>query len=467
MIHHGELYLRGENPPRSRYYNRGRFGRLFPTLPPAAPDTPDVRQALLDLGAADGLMVDRNAPQPGWNPQDLDNPAIPAGFTFFGQFIDHDLTFDPTSSLERQNDPEAIENFRTPVLELDSVYGSGRAASPHLYDLPSGRTKLLLDAGFERDLPRTSQTVAIIGDPRNDENVIVSQLHLAFLRFHNAVVDQLDRRRPRPRDVFAEAQRLVRWHYQWIVVHEFLPHIVGQELVDDILTNERRVYDWRNEPFIPVEFAVAAYRFGHSQVRPGYRVNAEFATVLFDADQPPEAPDPEDLRGSKRAPRRFVDWANFFELNGATPQRSRRIDTALSPALFALPFTGPDEPGNPASLAQRNLLRSLVFNLPSGQDVARAMGEEPLDPGELTDLEPFGFQESTPLWFYILREAERRANGERLGPVGGRIVAEVILGVLAGDRQSYLRQDPGWKPRLGPKPGTFTMADLLREAGVA
>ncbi len=204
MTHHGQLYLRDQAPPRSTYYERGRFGRLFPSLPPFAADTPLLQRQLRRIGRAGGIMDARDAPPPADplapNPRNRDSATMTAGFTFLGQFIDHDITFDPTSSLERQVDPEAIANFRTPAMELDNLYGSGRAASPHLYDQTSpGAIKLLLDHDAPRDLPRNSQNVAIIGDPRNDENLIVSQLHLAFIKFHNAAVDWVRSRRvPQP-----------------------------------------------------------------------------------------------------------------------------------------------------------------------------------------------------------------------------------------------------------------------------
>jgi hypothetical protein len=472
MTRHGELYMRGIEAPQSTYYASGRFGRLFPGLPEFLPDSKEVRKALRTIGEAGGIM-DAND-QPGvLNPENPENPDIPAGFTFLGQFIDHDITFDPTSSLERQIDPEAIANFRTPLLELDSVYGAGPRANPHLYDAESRGTKFLLDEGFPRDLPRNSQKVALIGDPRNDENLIVSQLHLAFLKFHNAVVDCIDPSGVQsPDKVFQEAQRLVRWHYQWIVLHKFLPRVVGEKLMGGILAggvdfynlkNNLRFYDWRNEPFIPVEFAVAAHRFGHSQVRPGYRVNAQFAAPIFSANQDPNSEDPMDLSGGKRADRRFVDWKNFFKLNGDDPQNSRRIDTKLSSPLFNLPFT----PAHlPQALAQRNLLRHLTFGLPSGQDVARAMGIRPLRAGEFKELEQFGMDTATPLWYYILREAELFAEGRHLGDVGGRIVAEVLVGLLLGDRLSFIRRDPKWRPTLGTD-RDFGMEDLLNVAGVA
>jgi hypothetical protein len=191
-------------------------------------------------------------------------------------------------------------------------------------------------------------------------------------------------------------------------------------------------------------------------------VNAEFRATILDADQDPNNPDPDDLSGGKRAPRRFVDWNNFFNLHGDTSQSSKRIDTKLSSPLFKLPFT---PPGMPHALAQRNLLRHLTFDLPSGQAVARAMGVKPLANDEIEDLAEFGLDTATPLWFYILREAHLRADGKHLGPVGGRIVAEVFVGLLLGDRLSFLRCDPLWQPTLGGK-SKFGIVDLLKIAEV-
>jgi hypothetical protein len=415
-------------------------------------------------------------PNPTKNP---DNPDHTAGVTFLGQFLDHDITFDPTSSLLSQVKPGTVPNFRTPAFDLDSVYGSGRRASPHLYDRtsPDG-IKLLIDEEAPKDVPRNSQDVAITGDPRNDENLIVSQLHLAFLKFHNAVVDEVLAGGPMsPGAVFDEAQRLVRWHYQWIILNEFLPATVGQDLVDRVLTNGLRFYKPGGElPFIPVEFSVAAYRFGHSQVRQGYIANFSgdngqpFLKHIFDINADHAGPDPDDLSGGKRAPRRFVDWQTFFHVGptppgleslGASPKPNKRIDTRLSSPLFELPF-GP--PNDPQTLAQRILLRHLTFSLPSGQRVAKAMNIEPLSQEDLSDIEPMGFDVETPLWFYILKESELKAEGKTLGPVGGRIVAEVFIGLLKGDPSSYLQQDPVWTPTLGQD---FSMADLLRFAGVA
>lgn len=492
MARHG-IYPRDIIPPVSDYYDSGRFGRMFGKLPPFSSDTPRIRKALMDIGAVDGpmdakekldadpkdLIVDLNLSEHNNN-----NPKMSAGMTFLGQFIDHDMTFDPTSSLERQADPEHIANFRTPSLGLDNVYGAGPGGSPHLYDRHDGDKFLLEETGTpgKFDVPRNSQMIALIGDPRDDENLILSQLQVAFLRFHNAVVDHVrDELGLGGGDVFPEAQRIVRWHYQWIVVHEFLRKTCGDALVDDILTNGRKFYKWRNEPYIPVEFAVGAYRFGHSQVRPSYRANfhgnadgsAFFAMIFRETASP--AGDPDDLSGAVRAPRRFVDWPTFFDFKDGQVKPNKKIDTMLSTALFRLPATvvGQANPvSNPSSLAQRNLLRHLTFSLPSGQRVAKAMKIEPLTAGQLAKLAPWGLDENTPLWFYVLQEAEALESGERLGPVGGRIVAEVILGLIEGDRASYLAQEPDWRPFL-PTIDTahmhrrFAMVDLLRFAGVA
>ncbi|MFB7884590.1 heme peroxidase family protein [Microbacterium sp. NPDC056057] len=483
-------------PPRSKYYDSGRFGRMFGKLPPFAADTPEVRAALLDIGKPEGIMDARDDLAAG-PVQLIVDPALShgnrnstthvAGDTFLGQFIDHDITFDPTSSLERQADPEYISNFRTPSLGLDNVYGSGPNASPFLYDQQAGHgvTMLVEECGTpgKSDLPRNAQGVALIGDPRNDENLIVSQLQTAMLRFHNAVAEHVrtDLGITAPGELFAETQRIVRWHYQWIVVQQFLRKLCGSTVVDDVLQKGRKYYAWHNEPFIPVEFSVAAYRFGHSQIRPSYRANftgnpggTPFFGMIFTPAGGP-AGDPDDLSGGCRAPRRFIDWPTFFDFGDGNVRPNKKIDTTLSSALFALPgsvVARPDAATNPASLAQRNLLRHLTFSLPSGQRVARAMNLPELARRDLDDLQQYGMDDRTPLWFYILREADIVEDGERLGPVGARIVAEVFLGLLQGDRASYLAQDPDWQPSLptidpGRTGDDFLMIDLLRYAGVA
>lgn len=491
MASHGKVYRSGDVPPSSTFYDQGKFGRLFGTLPPFASDSPSLRAALKELGQQGGLM-DAKDPltvhprelitDPAHSAGNPDNPDMPAGMTFLGQFLDHDMTLDITSSLEQQVDPEMIRNFRSPLLELDSVYGQGPAGSPHIYDqsVDRGQTTLLVepiigsealtrDGVRKSDLPRNVQGTPLMGDPRNDENIVLSQLQVAFLRFHNAVVERVktDVGGLDVHEIFNEAQRLVRWHYQWIVLHEFLPRTIGQSLVDEILAEGRKFYKWRNAPYIPVEFSVSAYRFGHSQIRPSYRVNfgpddsQQFFALLFN-DNLAVSPVTDDMRGGTRAENRFVDWQTFFDFGDGRARQNKRIDAKLSSVLFDLPGLAE---GEPQSLAARNLLRQLTFKLPSGQRVAKAMGVEPLAASDLADVKPLHLDDRTPLWFYILREADVMADGRRLGPVGGRIVGEVFVGLLQGDPMSYLRQDPDWTPTLTDN-DDFTMIDLLNFAGV-
>jgi hypothetical protein len=487
-----------------------RFTRIFDKLPPFAEATPRVQAALLEMGAAGGLM-DAKDPlaegpvrlitNPELSPNNRDNPALTAGVTFLGQFIDHDLTFDTASTLGVPAVPERSPNSRTPRFDLDSVYGAGPIGSPQLYD-PDDRAKFKVESGglFE-DLPRAADRSAIIADPRNDEHIILAGLQAAMLLFHNRVVDMLrangdDRRLndearqsdgasrlpewdddDRRRSVFTEARRIVRWHYQWIVVNEFLPQIAGGAVVNDVLVRGARFYTPRpDQVAMPVEFQAAVYRFGHSMVRPSYRANLAgdlgrpFFGFVFDPAGDGQL-DPVDLRGGARAPRRFVGWQTFFNFGGAQSANVRpnkTIDTKISTALFNLPLGAIASGAPPTSLPQRNLLRHLTWSLPSGQAIARAMRIPALSPSQLAELAPLGvgFERSTPLWYYILKEAEV-SGGASLSGVGARITAEVFLGLLRLNSGSYLAQNPRWRPTLPSASwGTFRMTDLLTFAGV-
>lgn len=485
------------------------FSRMFPGLPPYAPDTDEARERAKKLGVKGGvidaldLLADPKESIANPGPSNPDNPNMTAGVTFFGQFLDHDLTLALKAPLTDPTPPRETTNFRTAEFDLDSVYGDGPNGSPELYDRSSGDIKFRIEAipGSEQvsrkgatryDLPRDHNNNAIIADSRNDENLVISQFHLAMLKFHNAVVDRL-RADPAQQhrsamDIFKEARRQVTWHYQWIIVNEFLPMTIGQDRTDEILRNGPlfyRVHDRtqdlrfrspRREPLIPVEFAVGAYRFGHSQVRPSYRLNfgaapgGEFFAFIFDDSADPNDPDPNDMRGGKRASRRYIDWQTFFKLD-ENFKPNKRIDSKLSTPLMLLPGSRGPAPGLPndgvQSLASRNLMRHVNFGIPSGQTIARVMGAQVLTPVQLADLAPFGMDRSTPLWYYILKEAEVFENGVRLGPVGGRIVGDVFIGLLKADKDSYLVVDKNWKPTLpSAKSGDFEITDLLMFAGV-
>jgi Animal haem peroxidase len=452
MPHHGVSTLRGiEYVPCSPFHAKDRFGRLFPSLPGL--DLP--RQTLLDLAAS--MREPANQPQGN-------SATVNAGFTFLGQFIDHDITLDTTSSLERLNDPAATRNFRTPLLELDNVYGSGPDVDPYLYDQANKGHLLTGTDDNPNDLARNKQGRALIGDPRNDENGIVSQLQLAFLRFHNRVFDLvkaggLPCTRYYASD-FTEAQRLVRWHYQWIIVHEFLPLIIDADVLESIEDDDYRCYFPDLEPFIPVEFAVAVYRFGHSQIRSRYTLRS--GRELVQLFKPPA----DALTAFEPVPKaNVIDWAYFFKTkSGVNPLPSRKIDTLITKEVFELPFIMPPDE---RSLAARNLLRGQSFSLPSGEMVACFLGEEPLTPAQIGVPALAAAGMGTPLWYYILKEAELHPQN-KLGAVGGRIVAEVLLGILAGDANSYRSSAPCWKPCLpAKKKGEFGIADLLKLASEA
>ena len=457
---------RGMRPITRSPLFEGRFGRLFRNLRPAVPlelaDLRELADSMREPEATGGGGYGGGAGTPAG---DLDNPDIPAGYTYFGQFVDHDITFDPASSLERENDPDSLTNFRSPRFDLDSLYGSGPDDEPFQYDQDRPGRFLIGESHGQPDLPRNCQHVALIGDPRNDENIIVSGLQLVFLRLHNKLFDEVaaDKGVARHRR-FAEAQQRVRWHYQWVVVHDFLRRLVGDALLRQLYSVDETsrepdfnlaYFRWHRNVFIPVEFSVAAYRFGHSQVRPSYDLNENVTNrpIFLPGDEGEEF---DDLRGFRPLRKKWaIDWTRFLSIDGSSPQLSRRIDARLAGGLFDLPKVAPDQP---QSLAERNLLRGQRFELPSGQAVAKHLRAPVLKGAEL------GAPEPTPLWFYILKEAEL-TGGRQLGPVGARIVAEVLLGLLKADPKAWVNVDPTWRPTIpAANPDEFTLADLVKFA---
>lgn len=511
----------------------GRFGRLFGKLPPWVPpgkSDPDRVKAIDDFVAANMTL-----PQPESPPQ---NEHIPAGYTYFGQFVDHDITFDPASSLTRQNDPDGLQNFRSPRLDLDSIYGRGPDDQPYLYRQDAiakdGKTPIkgiLLTGtginGTEFDLPRVRPpqaaidaaiaakkdvpAVALIGDPRNDENVIVSQFQLTFLRLHNRLLRRIadedldeqaanaaaspDGKAPpvrTPDEQFHEAQRVVRWFYQYVVWNDFVKRLVPGTVWDKALKFStsgtgyelglKDIYSWKVHPFMPVEFSGAAYRLGHSLIRAGYQLNIQrqleiaepgetpvgekFELPIFD----PAANNKPDLNGGRLlSDKHTIQWDWYFSMGspGDFPQLSNLIDTKISSSVAKIPGTG-------RNLAALNIQRGWRLGLPSGTSVAHAMGFPAL---KLAD------EMENSLWVYILKEAEQHdegngeAKGSRLGEVGGTIVAAVFAGLLKGDPLSYVEQFPKWTPAdepllqgLGRKPAqtdgthdlaTWDIRDLL------
>lgn len=520
--------LRGADRVTRSLLFDGRFGRMFRDLPPARFGQTE-QQNLEILKKLGSLMLSQvDVPETERNPEES---KIPAGYTYLGQFMDHDISFDPVSSLQRANDPDGLVDYRTPRFDLDSLYGRGPDDQPYLYR-EDGMQMVLgqeLEGSWDKsahDLPRNipfnsetlaaeqtftkrperrqvninrntlepTQRRAIIGDPRNDIHVIIAQMHALFLRFHNRMVEEV--KSENSSAGFPEAQQLVRWHYQWVIAHDFLRRIVCKEIYNqylpflkaqspsDVLKGPGLLfYNPRYEAFIPVEFSAAAYRFGHSMVRRMYRLNRnEDPIPILGAD-----PTQRNLAGfTSFAQAWAIDWDLFFDGIASTPQKrltkdrvqpAYKIDTSLVAPLGDLTFKfTKDQP----SLPERNLIRGWRLGLPSGEAVAHAMGVDPLPDPKLKSVDKNGgtkltsiakdpdlggaFKDNTPLWFYILAEAQELYDGEQLGPVGGRIVIETLLGLLWNDKCSYLRQSPMWKPKQILNGGQFHMEDFVKEA---
>ncbi|MFZ4514909.1 MAG: peroxidase family protein [Acidimicrobiia bacterium] len=452
------------------------YGQMFPRLAGATWTDTSIRALSTSM-----MAEAETTPTPEGQADPEDNPDIPAGYTYFGQFVDHDLTLDDRpNDLTTPTPISALKNLRTPQLDLDSVYGTGPSGSPSLYEsdgmhLKVGRALTGSPDVGAVDLPRNATTgQAIIGDPRNDENRIVAAIHTLFLRFHNQIVDRVRAETPRmsATEVFTRARQRVVFTYQTIVLQDFLPIIAGARVTRDVVWRTDRGWQTNLRFYnpcqqMPVEFSVAAYRYGHSMVRGLYRINANVDRLsVFSGTYQAGS----DLSGFAPAPSNFaLNW-DLFVPGARNPsvraQPSYKIDGSLTHALSLLPL--PTTGTGPANLAMRNLLRSKQLGLPSGQSVARAMGVEPLPDSQILVGKATGdaseaqtlvsvsseFANNAPLWTYILAEATAHAypvrDGKivgpqrapyRLGPVGGRIVVETIVGLLRSDANSILNRN--------------------------
>ena len=499
---------------------QGNFSRMFPDLPPffdglrvpssvspapfpSPPGANDqLRDVMRDIGKLGGLLDAKddigagpvalianaavNGNDPPTNP---DNPTHTAGVTFFGQFMDLDVTFDSRSTLGTPTDPLATLNMKLAYFDLDTIYGLGPFVTPQYYDVTDPAKLRIESGGIFEDLPRNAEGTAIIPDPRSDQNMMVSGLHCAFILFHNKAVDyvRLQQGLIDPAAIYAEARRLTLWHYHWLILNEFLPLFIGPALVNDILTNGRRFYlPDMGQATMPIEFQGACFRVGHTMIRPSYRANLKgdngkpFFGFIFDPAlgdiTPAPGLDPADLRSGFRAPRRFIGWQTFFDFKDGEIKRNKQIDHKISTPLFTLPLGAIASHKAPISLMQRNLLRHITWSMPSGQSIARAIGVDRLSAEDLKELRVYdvGLEENTPLFYYMLKEAAlvpdtdvgKNIGGFHLGPVGGRIVGEVVIGLMQSDPTSWVAKQPDWTPVLqNPGPG-FRMVDFLKFAGV-
>jgi Animal haem peroxidase len=488
------------------------FGYMFPALQAdpsnKLPPTAATVSALVALGKS-MMEVDGEDSLP------VGDSPIPAAFTYFGQFVDHDITLDTGSAtIEQLSNPnlkplanlDGLLNERSATLDLDSVYGGPRDPANTNRMLVGPVTPLNNPArprspipGKSRfnDLPRqppsddpSEDRAAIIGDPRNDENTIVAQMHTAFLKAHNSLADG--------GMTFAEAKKALTLRYQSVVLRDFLPRICDPKVVENVIAKGAKYYGEEVDTFMPVEFAVAAYRFGHSMVRTNYDFNLNFTpfspsppvipasldllfsfTALSGQLVPNDADDPEPTVGLPTLPENWViQWERIAELGAQVPQKARAIDARLTPLLFKLRNVlglnaAKDETSAAAKdvaprLAVRNLLRGYLLGLPTGQAVARTLGLVPLEGSALiaalptqalkTAAEPF--KTASPLWFYVLAEAGNPLgpNGKHLGPVGSHIVAETLVSLIRRSPVSVLNNSKD------PAVANFKLADLLNLA---
>jgi hypothetical protein len=427
---------------------------------------------------------------------------IPAGFTYLGQFVDHDLTFDKTNVMLGENvTPAQLVQARSPSLDLDALYGAdpGDPASRKFYEadgihLKTGTTVAAdgIPAKPGHDLPRGAGSTiarrrkAIIPDPRNDENLAVAQVHLAFIRSHNRVVDTLPASVPDALE-FETARALVTKHYQWMLRTDFLPRIIAPGVVSNVFNQGRKAFEVgvrpTQVPTMPIEFSVAAFRLGHSLIRATYNWNRVFddgagtLELLFAF-----AGLNGDFLGAPRLPSNWIaDFRRLFDFGeagradlvvpAAKLNRAMRIDTRLVDPLRTLPGF----PADQANLAIRNLVRGRMVRLATGQQMVTFLksrgvnvtkltnaqirdGKNGASLAGLTRAQRTAFLQKTPLWFYVLREAELFSG--RLKGVGARIVAETFHRAMEGSAHSIVR-DPAWRPSLGPNDQTFRMVDLL------
>jgi hypothetical protein len=506
---YGRMFATPATPPKTDEPSDESFGIGVQSDPNAKADVKEIMKALSDLGLAmhkKGPEFDPEAPP------DADQ-IIPAGYTYLGQFITHDITFDKTGSIaDGELTSMQIRRGRTPSLELDSLYGMGPLAvsSRHLYEDDRLRfrigktTKTLLGNALEElpnDLPRDSSDPANprkakIADPRNDRNLALAQTHLAFLKFHNAVIHHLAKQGQfLGKELFAEARKIVIQHYQSIILDDYLPRIIDPSVLKSarkaVLSNDAKncMTSSGGDLFLPIEFAFAAFRFGHSMVRDQYEWNRVFHSpdvtnrgaarlhhlFTFTGQS-------GNMQGAVTLPTNWViDWTRFYDFKSVAGvvtakefNLARKIGPSLSLGMKGVPSFPDGFPIESRSIAVLDLLAGLKEGLPLGQEVAEMMKKRfkvtPLKADEIANgphedinkiLRDNRLHEKTPLWFYILREAECQKNGRCLGQVGSRIVAETIMRVIHASEYSILKENE-WKPQLkSMNPDHFEMVDLL------
>lgn len=495
-----------------------KFGRMFEnirdTTQGAAADLKV--KALIELGT----IMDE-PPPPGGPAAESKNSSIPAGYTYLGQFIAHEITNDGRAQevFTSEVNPADVPQCCSPTLDLDCLYGAKPAVEKdRLYESDNVRMKVGETSTSPHwefappfDLPRAKvegkpAAQAQIGDPRNDENLPVAQTHVAFIKFHNKVAAELDAEKAANgggRASFEDVREQVIRHFQWIVLRDYLPRVIDATVLRQVESDMRagggQAKFFRPEPggglYMPVEFSAGAYRFGHSMVRSSYEWNFfhNSKTHLKRASLSElfrQTGFSGSLAGAdKLLSEWIIDWKRFYPFPPLDPgpNMAKKIDTTFDFRLgdiigFPHPQGGAHAPEllkRFRPLPVRNLLRGFALRLPSGQAVAAALGldeSERLRETEIADgphaavLKAHGFDKETPLWYYVLKEAETKGGGNRLGPVGSRLVAETFVGIIRNSEFSILDpadEDKNWRPRFGKRaPAAFDMTDMLEFTGI-
>ncbi|MFO1203630.1 MAG: peroxidase family protein, partial [Tabrizicola sp.] len=456
---------------------------------------------------------------------------LPAAYTYFGQFVNHDISAPrgdvmshgadaPPAGVVGAVDPPGLDRSRRASVEiilrnffndhpepltLASLYGEGPgSADPNVRALYAadgkrfrlGKTRREVDKVFVDDMkdpalvdhatgaPDLLRTGGgpLIADLRNDENLIISQLHLALLLFHNKVVAALEPSFPDPATCFAEARKVVTRHYHWLILNDYLPQLLSRAVQARPLAEYPSNLQKPNE--VPLEFTTAAFRFGHSMVGSAYDFNANFgvgghlapegATLAHLFAFTSHQNMGQNAPGLPELPDHWViDWERMTRFQagtaGAPPRpfgNAERIDLSFAPDM--LNVVGDSEIAVHGSILFRNLMRGFHRRMPFGQQLADQYGVDRLSEAEVRRALPrekalapgmkslrqvaedLGMLAETPAWLYFLCESRVREAGERVGPTASHLIADTIVGLIRHNGKSLLNTAPDWHPRNSP-----------------
>jgi len=417
------------------------------------------------------------------------NSKTPAGYTYLSQFVDHDISFDSFARIFPWEtiDLSSLQNKRDPFFNLETLYGKDAQNTSEFLEMNTpflklGKTKtdpastVLQNQEIEQDLPRDSNGLATILDERNDENLLIAQTHVAFVKFHNEIAKISEGSAD---EKYKKARELTIRHYQYIILKDLLPKIIKESVLNDVLQNGNKFYKPdNNNIFIPLEFAVAVFRMGHSMVRNSYNLNTKQNVNLSDLQAfTGHGRFIKNLSGRKALLSDWlINWNLFFNLTGwETPPAKFNFALKISPEIASGlgDFRGKGSFHRESSIPALDLYRGRLFNLPTGQMLAETIGESSLRSSDIAKYLPNDlkniFSVNTPLWFYILAEAQQNEDGETLGDVGSRIVAEVFVELMKQSRPSILENGLPTKLNfpyegenfLGTADGKFGMREML------